>query len=188
MAGGAYFLTYMPKKPSPAKSDPEVIALVKSATLKGKRYFRNAVEIQLAAEIQALYPEVTTSMCSVIVRQILNRPIAKQKNPEPKPRQPRQRPQERSEAATDVDSEPSNDLNAKEAQSRQPHRYELLRQHSRGSGRCSWQVWDDRAHCVVHVADSGRSALEFIDELVEADKGFKIGYKYGKPVTINNDE
>jgi hypothetical protein len=38
------------------------------------------------------------------------------------------------------------------------------------------------------VAFTGKAALEHISELENADKAFKIGYKYGKPVTINNDE
>ena len=37
-------------------------------------------------------------------------------------------------------------------------------------------------------ADIGREALEFIDQLVEADAVFKIGTKYGKPITISNSD
>jgi len=48
-------------------------------------------------------------------------------------------------------------------------------------------VWDEKAHCVVDVADSGREALEFIDQLVEADSGFKI-VRYGKVTTMTNDD
>ena len=52
---------------------------------------------------------------------------------------------------------------------------------------CCWSVWDEKAHCVVDVADSGREALEFIDQLVEADSGFKI-VRYGKVTTMTNDD
>ena len=39
----------------------------------------------------------------------------------------------------------------------------------------------------MDVADSGREAPEFIDQLVEADSGFKI-VRYGKVTTMTNDD
>ena len=58
---------------------------------------------------------------------------------------------------------------------------------SRGTGRCSWRVWDEKAHCVVLVADSGKEALEFIDQLVDADRGLAI-VRYGKVTPISSDD
>jgi hypothetical protein len=82
----------------------------------------------------------------------------------------------------------SGSLECKESQSRTPDRYELLRQHSRGTGRASWQVWDQKAHTVVYAAINGKDALEFIDQLIDADAVFRIGTRYGKLITISNSD
>jgi hypothetical protein len=166
------------------RNDPRVQELVSTANLKGRRYFKaDGSKINLFEEIQKLGYQLGRSTTAIVIAQIQGRlPLPRKidfKQPEPIPD---------SDTPEITETLPDAKLGTKKPLSSESDRYQLLRTHSRGTGRCSWQVWDDRAHCVIHVAGNGKSALQYIDQLVEADKGFKIGVKYGRPLTIENSD
>jgi hypothetical protein len=66
-------------------------------------------------------------------------------------------------------------------------RYQLLRQHSRSSGRCSWTVFDSKAHTTIFVADNGKAALAEIDRLEAPPQKWTYKTRAGTGVITNDD-
>jgi hypothetical protein len=175
----------MRRIPCPLRTDPRVRALIESAELKGRRYFRNAQPILLCKEIQELYPGADAHTVTRAVREILKRPVKKQLNPTKRSKID-SKPLEAAGDKTDKPDKQNASGASPSTKTRELDRYEVLRTHSRGTGRCSWRVWDQKAHTTIYVGDNLKDCLEHIDDLVEADKGFKV-VRYGKVTTVTND-
>lgn len=181
----------MSRIPCPLRTDPRIRALIESATLVGRRYFRDGQPVHLCKEIQAIYPTVDAHAVCRAVREISGREVKKQLNPAKRAKTAQESPQAIADSTDEPDNQPAPSVkpNVKESQSRTCERYEIVRRVSRRNGECSWGVLDSQAseNTIVFVGDNLREALDECERLNSPPQ--KWAYKRGTgPVGYFSDD